>query len=286
MGVILVTGASRGIGRGIARELARAGHRLAIHYNGNRKAALAAAQECAQLYREAGPAAAGASEPGARGATEAGAALQSAEPTAVFQANIAIPEDRERLVSEVYERFGVLDGLVNNAGIAPRKRDDIVYSEEAVFDEVLRVNLYGPYFLTQLVARRWIEGGKASVPTELEPRRIVFVTSVSSEMVSTSRGEYCVSKAGLSMAVQLFSVRLAAEGILVHEVRPGIVETDMTSGVKEKYDRLIAEGLVPQKRWGYPADTGKVVSSIMNGSMDFSPGSVIHTDGGLHIARL
>jgi len=254
MGIMLVTGASRGIGAGIARELARAGHEVAIHYNGNRDAASAVAEECRKL---------------------------SGGEAKVFQANIGVAADRERLVDEVTTAFGRIDGLVNNAGIAPRKRDDIVYAEEEIFDEVMQVNLNGPYFLTQLVARRWLGEAEPSFP-----RRVVFVTSVSAVMVSTNRGEYCVSKAGLAMAAQLFAARLAGEGIGVFEIRPGITQTDMTAGVTEKYDRLIGEGLVPQGRWGFPSDTGAAVRAIMDGALDFSPGSVLYTDGGLHISRL
>lgn len=289
MGVILVTGASRGIGRGIALELAAAGHRVAVHYNGNR----AAAEETVAACRDAYP-------PADVAATVA----------APFQANVAEAADRARLVDEVIATFGSIDGLVNNAGIAPRKRDDILAAEEEIFDEVMRVNLNGPYFLTQLVARGWMDArssagtpapgdssppGVAPIPSPAAPsganptrapRRIVFITSVSATMVSTSRGEYCVSKAGLSMAAQLFAARLAGDGILVFEVRPGITATDMTAGVTAKYDRLIADGLVPQARWGVPRDTGTVVRSIMGGHLDFAPGSVIHTDGGLHIPRL
>jgi len=285
MGAVLVTGASRGIGRGIALELARAGHRVAVHYNGNREAAEATAAECRGEYEAAarrgssaradGPIAEADETTSRPTAAADGTALPIA---AVFQANIGVAEDRVRLVREVSERFGAIDGLVNNAGIAPRKRDDIVYAEEEIFDEVMRVNLYGPYFLTQLVARRWLEGAVSG--------RIVFVTSISATIVSTNRGEYCVSKAGLAMASQLFAARLAGEGILTFEVRPGITATDMTSGVKDKYDALIADGLVPQKRWGYPRDTGAVVRSIMDGHLDFAPGSVVYTDGGLHIPRL
>ncbi|MFW6291158.1 MAG: 3-ketoacyl-ACP reductase [Spirochaetota bacterium] len=291
MGIMLITGASRGIGAGIARELARAGHDVAIHYNGNREAASAVAEECR--------------------------AISGAE-AEVFQAQIGVAADRERLVDEVTARFGRIDGLVNNAGIAPRKRDDIVFSEEEIFDEVMQVNLNGPYFLTQLVARRWLEEGSASgggeagadpaaapggaggdaggagssergtAPAAVPsfPRRVVFVTSISAVMVSVNRGEYCVSKAGLAMAAQLFAARLAGEGIGVFEIRPGITKTDMTAGVTGKYDRLIAEGLVPQGRWGFPSDTGAAVRAIMDGALDFSPGSVLYTDGGLHISRL
>lgn len=253
MGVILVTGASRGIGRGIALALAEAGHTIAIHYNGNATAAAETSAQCAGDGHQ------------------------------VFQANIGIAADRERLLREVLAAYGRIDGLVNNAGIAPRKRDDIVYAEEAVFDEVIDVNLKGPYFLTQLVARHWLEANG----TETEIRgRIAFVTSVSAVMVSTARGEYCVSKAGLGMAAELFAARLAPEGIVVCEIRPGIVKTDMTAGVTDKYDRLIAEGLVPQARWGYPDDTGRVVRALMDGNLDFSAGSVIYTDGGLHLSQL
>ena len=285
MGAILVTGASRGIGRGIALELARAGKVVAVHYNGNREAAFATAKECG---------------PGPDGAR-----------CAVFQADISKADDRARLVNEVVDTYGSIDGLVNNAGIAPRRRDDIVEADEEIFNEVIQVNLTGPYFLTQLVARRWLEhdapategapaAGNAPAtegapaasppadggPSAAQPRRIVFVTSISATMVSTSRGEYCVSKAGLAMGAALFAARLAPEGILVFEVRPGITKTDMTAGVTGKYDRLIADGLVPQRRWGLPEDTGKVVRSIMDGHLDFSPGSVIYTDGGLNIPRL
>ncbi len=268
MGAILVTGASRGIGRGIALELARAGKVVAVHYNGNREAALATAKECALAA--------------------------DGDRCEVFQADISKADDRRRLVNEVIGACGSIDGLVNNAGIAPRRRDDIVEADEEIFNEVMRVNLTGPYFLTQLVARRWLEHDAPADevapaergPSEHRARRIVFVTSISATMVSTSRGEYCVSKAGLAMGAALFAARLAPEGILVYEVRPGITKTDMTAGVTGKYDRLIADGLVPQGRWGFPEDTGRVVRSIMDGHLDFSPGAVIYTDGGLSIPRL
>jgi NAD(P)-dependent dehydrogenase (short-subunit alcohol dehydrogenase family) len=267
MKVVLVTGASRGIGRGIALALAASGFRVAVHYNGNRDAALETASGCQRALARTAP----------ESGSDNGAADGSDD---VFQADIAIAADRERLVSEIADRYGRLDGLVNNAGIAPRRRDDVLLAREDVFDEVMRVNLYGPYFLTQLVTRRWVE------LRDGETRRVVFVTSVSAEMPSTNRGEYCVSKAGLSMAASVFASRLAGENILVYEVRPGITETDMTAGAKEKYDALIAEGLVPQRRWGQPSDTGGVVRAVMHGDLDFCAGSVVHTDGGLHIPRL
>jgi 3-oxoacyl-[acyl-carrier protein] reductase len=264
MKVVLVTGASRGIGRGVALTLAAAGFRVAVHYNGNREAALETASGCHQALGSAAPSA----DPGDDPAID------------IFQADISIPADRERLVAEVDERYGRLDGLVNNAGIAPRRRDDIISAREDVFDEVMKVNLYGPYFLTQLVARRWLELHDG------ETRRVVFVTSVSAQMPSINRGEYCVSKAGLSMAAQLFAARLAGENVLVYEIRPGIVATDMTRGVQEKYDALIADGLVPQRRWGTPSDVGHITRAIMGGDLDFCAGTVIDADGGLHIPRL
>lgn len=264
MKVVLVTGASRGIGRGISLTLAAAGFRVAVHYNENREAALETAAGCRQALERAVPSA----DPSVGPSTD------------VFQADISKPADRARLVAEVDERYGRLDALVNNAGIAPRRRDDIIDADEEVFDEVMRVNLYGPYFLTQLVARRWLELHDGEI------RRVVFVTSVSAEMASVGRGEYCVSKAGLSMAAQLFAARLAGENILVYEVRPGIMATDMTAGVRAKYDALIADGLVPQRRWGAPSDIGDVTRAIMGGDLDFCAGTVIHADGGLHIPRL
>ncbi|MFP4549521.1 MAG: 3-ketoacyl-ACP reductase [Spirochaetales bacterium] len=284
MGVILVTGASRGIGRGIAYELAASGHRVAVHYNGNGAAAEQSVAGCNARFKNAS------SHTASTSGTPAAAAA--------FQADISKVEDRERLLAEVLATFGRIDGLVNNAGIAPRRRDDIVYASEEIFDEVLKVNLSGPYFLTQLVARHWLEQAEANDGAPGKGRaganqasnqptgRIVFVTSVSATMASTSRGEYCVSKAALAMGAQLFAARLAGDGILVFEIRPGITKTDMTAAVTDKYDRLIAEGLVPQRRWGFPEDTGSAVGAIMDGRLDFCPGSVLYTDGGLHLAQL
>lgn len=257
--VVLVTGASRGIGRGIALELARAGIVPAVHYKGNRHEAETTAGECSELLSRAG-------------------AHASLLP--VFQANLSVSDDRVRLTDEVLAQWGHLDGLVNNAGIAPSQRDDILSADEKIFDEVLAVNLKGPYFLTQRIARHWIE-----TPSKT-PRRIVFITSVSAEMASVNRGEYCVSKAGLGMAVRLFSARLAPLGIPVVELRPGIILTDMTAGVKAAYDDRIADGLVPQCRWGEPEDIAKAVRGVMTGDLDFATGSVIHLDGGLHVPQL
>jgi NAD(P)-dependent dehydrogenase (short-subunit alcohol dehydrogenase family) len=263
--VVLVTGGSRGIGRGIAIELARRGYAVAVNYARNAEAA----EETLRLCREA--------------AEEAPVAEEPAQ-FAAFQGDIGDRGSREALLEEVTARFGELDALVNNAGIAPRERNDIVEATEESFAELLRVNLQGPYFLTQSVVRRWLE---TDAPARIASgRKIVFVGSISAHTVSINRGEYCVSKAGLTMATQLWATRLAPEGIQVYEIRPGITRTDMTSGVREKYDRLIGEGLVPQRRWGEPDDNGRAVAALLRGDFAFSTGEVINIDGGFTISRL
>ena len=176
-----------------------------------------------------------------------------------------------------------MHALVNNAGRAPRVRADLLEAGEESFEELVRTNLQGPYFLTQAVARRMLEQRKAD-PSSFAA--IVFVTSVSAEMASPSRGEYCVSKAGLSMAARLYAARLAADGIPVYEVRPGIIDTDMTAGVHDAYDRRIAEGLVPEGRWGQPDDVGRAVASLLRGDLSHATGTVVRVDGGLSIPRL
>jgi NAD(P)-dependent dehydrogenase (short-subunit alcohol dehydrogenase family) len=198
-------------------------------------------------------------------------------------ADLAQTGERTRLVEAVVHRYGGLDALVNNAGRAPRVRADILEASEESFEEVLRTNLQAPYFLTQQVARLMFER-KRERPSARPA--VVFVTSVSGEMASTNRGEYCVSKAGLTMAARLFAARLAEHGIAVYEVRPGIVATDMTAPVREAYDRLIAEGLVPERRWGRPEDVGRVVAALLRGDLPYATGAVIPVDGGLSIPRL
>ena len=198
--------------------------------------------------------------------------------------DVARAGDRHRIVSETLAGLGRIDALVNNAGMAPRVRADILEATEESFDEVLGVNLKGPYFLSQEVARHWRERpGQSRIPGGY---RLIFVTSISATRASVNRGDYCVSKAGLAMAARLWAVRLAGEGVQVFEVRPGIMRTDMTAGVTEKYDRMIAEGLVPQGRWGTPEDVGRTVRALMKDGLPFSTGDVIHVDGGLHLERL
>ncbi|HEY3913115.1 MAG TPA: SDR family oxidoreductase, partial [Verrucomicrobiae bacterium] len=180
--------------------------------------------------------------------------------------------------------LGRLDALVNNAGMAPRVRSDITESSEESYDEVMGVNLKGPYFLSQLAARHWLKHpGQSFLPGGY---KLIFITSISANTASVNRGEYCLSKAALAMASQLWATRLANEGVQVFEIRPGIMETDMTAGVREKYDQLIADGLVPQKRWGTPEDVGTSVASILKGGLPFSTGQVISVDGGFHLRRL
>lgn len=267
--VALVTGSSRGLGRGVALELASRGFSVAVHYSGNAEAAQETVERCRELAADAAVSA---------------KAVTGSPVFQAFQCDLSDAAQRERLVAEVFEAFGSVDALVNNAGMGPRVRADILEATEASFEEVLRTNLQGPYFLTQAVARRWLSDGKSSsLP---HGRKVVFVTSISSDTASIARGEYCISKAGLSMAVQLWAARLAAHDIQVYELRPGIMETDMTKGVKGKYDAMIAQGVVPQMRWGFPEDVGRAVRSLLEGDFAFSTGSVIHIDGGFHISRL
>lgn len=241
--VALVTGASRGIGRAVASELART-HKVIGTYRGNLAAAESLRDSC------------------------------GAE---IFQLDVASRADRGALMEFVRSQYGRLDLLVNNAGIAPRVRNDLLEASEESFEEVLGTNLQGPYFLTRDAAKLMLERGSG---------RIVFVTSISSYTASTNRGEYCVSKAGLSMAAQLYASRLAPEGIGVFEVRPGIIETDMVAPVLDKYKRLAEEGLLPQGRLGRPEDVALAVRAVADGNLDYSAGQVIDVDGGFHLRSL
>jgi NAD(P)-dependent dehydrogenase (short-subunit alcohol dehydrogenase family) len=246
----IVTGGTRGIGLGIARALAAEGWQIVVS--------------------------------GVRPAADVGGVLDELAGlggTAHYCASdIASAADRARLVADSVERFGAIDALVNNAGRAPAVRADILDAGEESFEALMRTNLQGPYFLTQQVARHMAERGRGT--------GIVFVTSVSAELASINRGDYCVSKAGLAMAARLFAVRLAPHAIPVFEVRPGVIATDMTARVKDVYDQRIAGGLVPEGRWGTPADVGRVVAALLRGEAPYATGSVIHVDGGLALGRL
>jgi NAD(P)-dependent dehydrogenase (short-subunit alcohol dehydrogenase family) len=253
--VALVTGGTRGIGLGVARALAREGFSLAL---------------C-----------------GRRAAADVAEALKTLEAPGIDvlyrAADVSERGDRDALLAAVRERFGRLDLLVNNAGVAPARRADLLEADEESFDFVVRTNLRGPYFLTQAAARWMVDQHAADAAFQ---GTIVFVTSVSAEAASPNRGEYCVSKAGLSMAARLFAVRLAESGARVYEVRPGIVRTDMTAGVRAAYDRRMADGLLLQPRWGLPDDVGRAVAALARGDLPYSTGAVIPVDGGFSVPRL
>jgi len=257
---VLVTGSSRGLGRGVAEALARAGHSVAIHYASNKTAAEEVSASCEKQ------------------------ALHPEQRFPIVSGNLGLADGRKMLFDQTLGAFGRLDALVNNAGIAPRIRADLTEATEEIFDEVIQVNLKGPYFLSQLAARYWLsKPGESRIPGGY---KLVFVTSLSAAAASVNRGEYCISKAGLAMASQLWAARLASDGVQVLEIRPGIMATDMTSGVKDKYDKLLAEGLVPMRRWGTPEDVGLAVRSVIDGHLSFSTGDVINIDGGFHLRRL
>ncbi len=259
--VALITGASRGIGRAISLELAGIGYDLMINYASNQEAAMQTKNDAVQR------------------AAQNGKTLRAE----ICQADISRGEDRVRLADFTREKFNRLDLLVNNAGIAPAARADILEAGESSFDQLVAVNLKGPYFLTQLAAKWMIEQRQQNASRS---PKIVTINSISAYTASVNRGDYCVSKAGLAMMTKLFAARLAEHGINVYEIRAGVIATDMTAPVKEKYDRLIAEGLTPIKRWGQPEDVAKAVAAIALDLLPFSTGEVINVDGGFHLAIL
>jgi len=257
--VAFITGASRGIGRGIAIELARQGYDLA----GNSRSF--DPQDTARGLLEV-----------KQRVEELGAAFLP------LQGDVSSLQDHERMLALILETYGRIDLLVNNAGVALEKRLDILETTTASYDRVLDINLRGPFFLTQRIARQMIAQVKEK--PERKPG-IVFITSISACTSSPSRAEYCVSKAGLSMTAAVFADRLSEHGINVYEVRPGIIKTGMTAAVEAKYDKLIAEGLIPQGRWGLPEDVGKAVAALVNGSFPYSTGAVIEVSGGMNLRR-
>ncbi len=253
--VALITGGSRGIGLGIARSLAKEGMDIAI--NGMRDES-AVAEVMTELK-----------------------AL--ADRVIYCQGNVAVASDREKMLDKIRHELGQLHVLVNNAGVAPKERLDVLQTTEESYDRVMDINLKGSFFLTQAAANWMIAQRQEDESFEAS---IVNVSSISATVVSVNRGEYCISKAGMSMSTLLFAARLGEYGIPVYEVRPGVTATDMTSKVKEKYDQLIEDGLCVTPRWGYPEDVGKAIASLVRGDFPYSTGQYIMIDGGLTIPRL
>lgn len=253
--VALITGASRGIGNAVAVRLAQEGYAIA---------------------------AAGTSEEKDIAGNLDKIRIEG-QPVIYIKGNIADKAQRKMIIERVLESFGRLDVLVNNAGVAPRTRKDILDMEEESMDYVLGINLKGTFFLTQLAANEMIREIKSGV---IANPMIINISSISAYVSSTQRGEYCISKAGVSMITQLFADRLAEYGINVYEIRPGVIRTEMTSTVSGKYDMLIENGLTPIKRWGEPEDVANAVSVLCSGKLGFSTGEVINVDGGFHIRRL
>ncbi|MEO7426418.1 MAG: 3-ketoacyl-ACP reductase [Fibrobacteria bacterium] len=252
--VAAITGGGRGIGLGISRALAKEGFSLAL---------------CGRKDEKD---------------VESLASLRDLGAEVLYaKADVSLAADRDGFLEAIRKRFGRLDVLVNNAGIAPRVRADILEAGEESFDELIQVNLKGPYFLTRQAAQ-WMIAQRREDPSL--SHAIVNVSSISATMASTNRGDYCLAKAALGMSNQLWAARLAEFGIPVFEVRPGIIKTDMTAGVTSKYDALIANGLIPQGRWGFPDDVGKAVAMLARGDLPYSTGQVILVDGGLTLPRL
>jgi 3-oxoacyl-[acyl-carrier protein] reductase len=260
--VTIVTGASRGIGKAVAKEIASLGYDLIVNHFDFTAEGKPDESKAVQTQKEI---------------KESGAECE------ILRGDVSSADDRNSLITLAKSKFGRCDMLVNNAGVAPSKRMDLLEATEESFDRVMGINLKGPYFLTQQVAN-WMIEQKKTHPERAY--RIVNTGSISAYTSSPARGEYCVSKAGISMMTMLYADRLAEYNIVVFEIRPGIIQTDMTRVVKDKYDKLIAEGLTPIKRWGQPEDIAKAVGAIAEGRLDFSTGQIINVDGGFHFRRL
>jgi NAD(P)-dependent dehydrogenase (short-subunit alcohol dehydrogenase family) len=253
--IAFITGGTRGIGFGIAVALGKAGFDLALNGMRNEDEVTDALEEVRKLGVN----------------------------VAYFQGNVAVKEDRQAMFDKIIAHFGAVNVLVNNAGIAPRERADILHAKEEIWDEVMEINLKGPYFLTQLFASYFVE---MKLKNPLFDATIINVSSISAFVASVNRGEYCISKAGVAMATKLWATRLGEYDIPVFEIQPGIIKTDMTSGVVEKYDKLFQEGITLQRRWGMPDDVGKVAAMLAVGNLPYATGQVINVDGGLNIQRL
>ena len=259
--VALITGASRGIGRGIALDLAAAGWDLVVNYANNKTAADDTAECSIEHARSAGHKIC----------------------AKTCQGDVGQSKDRDRLVSFVRNQFGRLDLLVNNAGITSIGRSDLLEASEENWDALMAINLKGPFFLSQLVGNWMIEQNKLDSSLR---GKIINISSISSDAVSINRGDYCIAKAGLRMVTKLFAARLADDGINVYEVRPGVIASDMTEPVKTKYDKMINEGLTPIRRWGQPGDVGKAVVALAQDYFPFTTGDVFNVDGGFTVRRI
>jgi len=258
--VALVTGAGRGLGRGIAIELAKNGLSIAIHYGSSKEGA----NETASLCQEA--------------------TINNNQLFKLIQADLEDSNSRDTIIEQLANRFGHIDALINNAGITEPNRRDCLEATEEDYDTVMTVNLKAPYFLTQAIAQMMI---KQPSSQRLTHYQIINISSISSDTVSVNRGAYCVSKAGLSMATQVWASRLAEHNILVNDLRPGIMSSDMTAGAKDKYDKILEGGdLVPLSRWGTGEDLGKGASALLLGHFPFTTGHIIPIDGGFHLKRL
>jgi len=259
--VVLVTGSTSGIGKVIVLELAKMGFSVVINEEAAENISKIYINELREIYHN-----------------------NLEEKYLYIRADISKTEDRAKLINEISTKFNRIDILINNAGTSPRSRNDILNATEESFDWVLSINLKGPYFLTQAIAN-WMITLRESIPEGYQPY-IVNISSISSFTSSPNRGEYCISKAGVSMMTKLYADRLSEYDIPVFEISPGIVETPMTAGVKEKYDKLIDDGLTPIKRWGKPIDIAKTIVAIVSGLLPFSTGMVLNVDGGFHLHRL
>ena len=253
--IAFITGGTRGIGFGVALALGKAGFDLAVNGMRNEGDVTDALEELRNLGVN----------------------------VAYFQGNVAVSEDRQAMLDKILSHFGAVNVLVNNAGIAPRERADILHAKEEIWDEVMEINLKGPYFLTQIFANYFVE---KKLENPLFEASIINISSISAFVASVNRGEYCISKAGIAMATKLWATRLGEYDIPVYEIQPGIIKTDMTAGVVEKYDKLFQEGISLQRRWGLPDDVGKVAAMLAQGNMPYATGQAIKVDGGLHIQRL
>lgn len=258
--VALVTGAGRGIGRGIVIELVKngfdvAGVDIVFEPDNKQKGLFEVKEQVGKLGGKFLP----------------------------IQADISSLDDHKKIIEKTIEKFGKIDLLVNNAGVAPKKRLDILETTPESYDRLMSINARGPFFLTQSIANQMITQVKDNPKNKTS---VIFISSISAYVSSPSRAEYCLSKSVVSMASKIYADRLSEFGINVYEIRPGIIQTDMTAVVKEKYDKLIAEGLVPQKRWGFPEDIGSAVVGLVSGNFNYSTGLVVEVSGGMNIQRL